>query len=103
MQRRWREFPTSLKIGAILVVVAGLALIILQMYQTLVRGRELRDSQELVVHTFQIIRTTQQLDHAVQDAERGQRGYLLTDDRKYLAPYEEAIGRIPALEDQLRR
>ncbi|MGU3537825.1 CHASE3 domain-containing protein [Methylobacterium sp. A54F] len=31
---------------------------------------------------------------AVQDAETGQRGYLLTDSETYLQPYEEALGRI---------
>ena len=103
MWDKLRDFPSSLKIGAILVVIAALALISLQMYQTLVRGSELRKSRELVVHTFQVITTAQKLDRAIQDAERGQRGYLLTNERRYLTPYEEAIGQIPALEDQLRR
>jgi signal transduction histidine kinase len=103
MWDKLRDFPSSLKIGAILVVIAALALISLQMYQTLVRGSELRKSRELVVHTFQVITTAQKLDRAIQDAERGQRGYLLTNERSYLTPYEEAIGQIPALEDQLRR
>jgi len=31
----------------------------------------------------------------MQDAESGQRGYLLTRDTKYLAPYEEATAKLP--------
>ena len=62
---------------------------------------ELGESREL--YTLQVIRAAQQLDRAIQNAERGQRGYLLTNDRKYLTPYEGAIGQIPALEDQLPR
>jgi signal transduction histidine kinase len=102
MRTQWRRFPGSLKIGAILAAAAGLALTSLQMYQTFMKGEESRDNRKLVTHTFEVIRTAQQLDREVQEAERGQRGYLLTNDRKYLTPYEEAIGRIPAMEDQLR-
>jgi signal transduction histidine kinase len=99
----WRDFPRSLKIGASLSFLAALALAGLQMYQAVVRGSELSESRELVVHTFQVIRAAQHLERAIQDAERGQRGYLLTNDPKYLTPYEEGIDQIPALEDQLRR
>ena len=38
---------------------------------------------------------------ALQDAETGQRGYLLTDDKSYLAPYEAAIESIPGRLDRL--
>jgi CHASE3 domain sensor protein len=100
---QWRDFPNSLKIGASLIFLAALALTGLQMHQAIVRGNKLVESRELVVHTLQVIRTAQQLDRAIQDAERGQRGYLLTNERKYLTPYEEGIGQIPALADQLRR
>jgi signal transduction histidine kinase/CheY-like chemotaxis protein len=100
---QWRDFPGSLKIGACLSFIAALALSGLQMYLAIVRGSELAESRELVVHTLQVIRTAQQLDLTIQDAERGQRGYLLTNDRKYLTPYEGGVGHIPALEDQLRR
>jgi signal transduction histidine kinase len=31
----------------------------------------------------------------VTDAETGQRGYLLVDEQKYLAPYDDAVGRLP--------
>jgi methyl-accepting chemotaxis protein len=99
----WRDFPRSLKIGASLIFLAALGLTGLQMYQAVARGSELSESRELVVHTFQVIRAAQHLERAVQDAERGQRGYLLTNDRKYLTPYEEGSGQIPALEDELRR
>jgi signal transduction histidine kinase len=100
---QWRDFPSSMKIGASLIFLAALALTSLQMYQATVQGGELTESRELVVHTLQVIRAAQQLDRAIQDAERGQRGYLLTNDRNYLTPYEGGIGQIPALEDQLSR
>ncbi|MGV2085426.1 MULTISPECIES: sensor histidine kinase [unclassified Rhizobium] len=33
---------------------------------------------------------------SVQDAETGQRGFLLTQDRSYLAPYDKALAELPA-------
>ena len=38
---------------------------------------------------------------AVEDAETGQRGYLLTWDDTYLEPYEQAVPRVPKLLDDL--
>ena len=42
-------------------------------------------------HTRGILDSTQRLFSTVQDAETGQRGYLLTGEEKYLAPYYLAI------------
>lgn len=41
------------------------------------------------------------LRSALQDAETGQRGYLLTGEQRYLEPYERSVGQIPALIDRL--
>ena len=38
----------------------------------------------------------------VQDAETGQRGYLLTGDARYLAPYRSAVDALPAELDRLK-
>ena len=43
-----------------------------------------------------------QLMQQMLDAETGQRGYLLTGDRKYLEPYDAAIGEINQTLDTLR-
>ena len=39
--------------------------------------------------------------NALQDAESGQRGYLLTQEEKYLTPYEAARPELPAFLDRL--
>lgn len=39
----------------------------------------------------------------VQDAETGQRGFLLTDDPDYLPPYERAVGEMAAGRERLRQ
>lgn len=42
-------------------------------------------------HTLEVLVTTQRLLSAVQDAETGQRGYLLTSENRYLTPYEAGV------------
>jgi len=44
---------------------------------------------------------TVNLRNALQDAETGQRGYLLTQEESYLAPYEAALPTIPEFLDRL--
>ncbi len=42
-------------------------------------------------HSREVLNSVQRLFSTVQDAETGQRGYLLTGEEQYLAPYYEAI------------
>jgi signal transduction histidine kinase/ActR/RegA family two-component response regulator len=52
---------------------------------------------------FQTVQTAAALDEAVADAERGQRGYLITGRDEYLAPYQRSRERIPQLMAELQR
>ena len=49
------------------------------------------------------IRNTEELLSLLKDAETGQRGYLLTGDEAYLAPYQESLPRIQETLEALRR
>lgn len=44
----------------------------------------------------------EQVVSTLEDAETGQRGYLLTGERVYLEPYEQALSRIPGQLERLR-
>ena len=52
-------------------------------------------------HTQQIRAQTVDLLEAVTSAETGQRGYLLTGNPEYLAPFQKAVARVPAMIDAL--
>ncbi len=52
----------------------------------------LRDDMHMIVHSHQVIVALDALESSLQDAETGQRGYLLTGKEKYLDPYRAAIG-----------
>ncbi|WP_207539614.1 sensor histidine kinase [Sabulicella rubraurantiaca] len=54
----------------------------------------LREARGLVRLTNEIMRTSAEVRTQVIKAETGQRGFLLTAEGRYLAPYEEAAARI---------
>ena len=64
---------------------------------------ELRRTQDLVAHTIEVITTAQALERAVQDAERGQRGFLITGAPAYLEPYTTGRQEIPVAISRLRQ
>lgn len=80
-----------------LIVGPVLGLIGLQGYQALDRSPGIARSQQLVSHSIEVILAAQSLRGALQDAERGQRGYLLTGQPAYLEPYQAALHDTPQL------
>ncbi|WP_055049009.1 response regulator [Devosia sp. A16] len=63
----------------------------------------LRIGNQRIVQTHQAIVSLDELLSQVQDAETGQRGYLLTGEDAYLAPYTTALQAIPAQLDKIGR
>ena len=63
----------------------------------------LRNNNQKIIHTHQVIVGLDELLSAAQDAETGQRGYLLTGDTVYLAPYEAAVADMTARVDAVGR
>jgi len=53
-----------------------------------------RSAQQWVTHTYQVIASLRQVLGDVQDAETGSRGYALTHQQAFLAPYQAALARI---------
>ena len=90
--RRDRRFPAV--IGFCLLALAGLAAI-----AAIVTASQ---ADQWSAHSLQVRQAEAQLFSAVQDAEIGQRGYLLTGDLDYLTPYTQAQLDLPALRARLR-
>ena len=80
------------------LVVAGLSLFLA--YTNL---SSLARARYWVAHTHAVIEATQDLFSAEQDAESGERGYLITGDPRYLGPYVRAAARIPRDKAELAR
>jgi len=73
--------------GLALIVIPCVIAFGLEIYQVARNVPELRRSQALVAHTIDVIATTQLFERSIQEAERGQRGFLITGDNAYLDTY----------------
>jgi PAS domain S-box-containing protein len=65
--------------------------------------RAFQNAARQVDETRRLQQQTDTLLSSITDAETGERGYLLTGDRKYLAPYDKALADIPHELDDLYR
>jgi CHASE3 domain sensor protein len=74
-----------------LIAVPALIVVGIEVYQVEQNVPELGRSQLLVGHTIEVFANAHALERAIQDAERGQRGFLITGDSAYLEPYESGL------------
>jgi CheY-like chemotaxis protein/signal transduction histidine kinase/CHASE3 domain sensor protein len=63
--------------------------------------RTLREDNQKIVHSHQVIAVLDGLLSTVKDAETGQRGFLLTDNERYLEPYNAALMAVASQLDEL--
>lgn len=84
---------------ALAVLTATLTALILNGHEATSQRRE---ADRLYVETLDVLLATGGIKSAVNAALRGERGYLLTHDRRFLGPYEESRRDIRRLMDRLR-
>jgi PAS domain S-box-containing protein len=109
---RWRKFrwrsaasasTNGLRYGLALILLPALLLVGIEIYRVVSIVPAIHESQDRIARSFQIITAAHSLDQAMQDAERGQRGYLITGDDKYLKPYYDGVQELPAKFQELRQ
>ena len=83
-------------------VIAGFVLLLIAGAATILAARASANAEWWTSHTLEVRQTVERLFSEIQDAETGQRGFLLTADPTYLNPFNEAKRQIPATKDQLR-
>src|SRR5690242_2003628 len=81
---------------AAIVILVSIFIFTYRSTQLLIKAEELRQRS----HTE--LERTQRLISELKDAETGQRGYLITGDKSYLAPYNSAVSEIGATLKDLR-
>ena len=94
--------PWSLTRGQTVAMALLVAALLTDAVLTLHNIREVAVSVQWVSHTHEVLGQLEQVVSALKDAETGQRGYLLTGERGYLEPYEQAVPRIPGQLQRLR-
>lgn len=63
---------------------------------------DLLESHHWVEHTWQVIGQVETIMGSAKDAETGTRGFLLTGDPQYLAPYNDAVKELPGELEKFR-
>ena len=95
--------PASLWAALAVIVVPLLALIGLQVYEAVSRPPQAALDRAWIAHTFDVIATAQNIKSAAQDAERAQRGFLLTGTQAYLDRFHAEAKHSQQLLESLRR
>lgn len=72
-------------------IVASLVLILAAVTASLFLARTVDSQLGDIAQAYEVRRQARELMLALVDAETGQRGYLLTQDQKYLEPYNRAV------------
>ena len=91
----------SLTRGPTVAIALLVAALLIDAALTLHNIREVATSVQWVSHTHEVLGQLEQVISTLKDAETGQRGYLLTGERPYLEPYEQAVPRLRGQLDQL--
>jgi PAS domain S-box-containing protein len=100
---RNKSYPRAMWVGLALIVVSSLAHLWLEIDRGTRVAPQLKAGPEQIAHTYEVIATARGLERAIQDAERGQRGYLITGDTLYLDIYRRGTLEAPARLAQLKQ
>jgi signal transduction histidine kinase/DNA-binding response OmpR family regulator len=77
------------------ILIAAAAVFGISIYAAYFLARSADENRARVLHTYRAIQAAGALLSLAQDAETGQRGYLLTRMDSYLQPYRDAVAAIP--------
>jgi PAS domain S-box-containing protein len=93
------------RLGLLTIVLIGgavlLAIVIGSRLVTINALSTLEQSNDSLIESSESLRVANELEQRVIDLETGQRGYLITGDRRFLQPRSEALRAIPLLERRL--
>jgi signal transduction histidine kinase len=96
------DLPAGLAFALALVVIPLLSGIGLQIYEAVNRPRQLALDRVWIEHTLEVISTAEGIGASARNAERSQRGFLLTGTPRYLEQYQAHAARSRALLERLR-
>jgi signal transduction histidine kinase len=84
--------------SGLLALVVSAAFVVL-----LVSVEDLRTSQRLALHSEEVLAAANQLERLVIDVETGQRGFVITGEERYLAPWRDAQRALPGASRRLEQ
>ncbi|MEM9092289.1 MAG: CHASE3 domain-containing protein [Cyanobacteria bacterium P01_F01_bin.53] len=81
----------------IIVALVGLSTVMSQRMT-----RTLSESREWIAHTYGVEAQLRELERSLVDAETGQRGFVITNEVRYLEPYEQATENLDDIFETLK-
>jgi signal transduction histidine kinase len=93
-----RPAPHPIPWPVLVALVTSIAIVLGSAYVARNNIEEVAGITEEVMHTGELLDTVSRLRSLLHAAETGQRGYLLTGDKEYFAPYARAV---PLIEEAL--
>ena len=87
--RKSRVVRHTVVLGGAAAVLAGMVILLAHDY------RRIQDAEGWVVHTYRVINSAESLLSTMNDAELGQRDFLLTGDARYRVAYDTASADLP--------
>ena len=100
MSKQKQQGKANITWAAFIVIV--LSIIVGNAFLALNTIQGLTQTQKSLDNTSMLTAAIEQLHLSIVQAESGQRGYLLTEETDYLAPYYDAVGQIEAQTDHVK-
>jgi signal transduction histidine kinase/ActR/RegA family two-component response regulator len=101
LRRGW-SLPYLGRRAATLLAAASLALLILVGVLAALMVKRVNSAADWATHSLQVEAKATELLGQTQDLKIGERGYVLTGEAAFLAPYQSALARIPVSLEDLR-
>ena len=92
---------TARRLSVVAFLAAGMLFIAVG-WASVTQIQALREARDLVIQTLVVREEIEIVLSLLKDAETSQRGYLLTLDEQYLAPYHTALRHLPTRIERLR-
>jgi signal transduction histidine kinase len=96
------DLPKQLWLALAAIILSLVSLIIVHEYEAGTRTPRLAHNRAIIAHTFEVIATAEDLKSTGQNAERAQRGFLLTGEAGFLDTYRAQANSCLALLAHLR-
>lgn len=96
---RW-QLERRLILAGFISAAVVLALVGWESYRHTIRVAQAAEARR---HSYEVGRVLDETKARLDDAETGQRGFLLTGDEAYLEPYREAIRNLHRVTDELKK
>lgn len=77
-----------------IVFSISIVVLLLSLYASFFSVQRLIDNSKLVNHTHEVLIQADNIISYMKDAETGQRGFIITHDRDFLTPYQDAYEKV---------